>query len=167
MYICPYLLHDRSPLLLRVQQLIKLHRMFISFSFTTDLRPFELNFDTLPTSPSIIDCSNYELNYEVNFVDESSNKRKQPKRTVKTRRTKTVPEKESDSLPRKILIYNDNKFYCDRKADRKLIWKCSTSRFTNCTAQLTTKYAAATATTLNDSHIIAITGTHDHANNTE
>lgn len=113
-------------------------------------------------------------------------KRKQPKRAVKTTksgrasksrkggsgggRTKDTSSKASgkdggsggggggDSLPRKIIIHKGNKFYCDSQSDRKLIWKCSTSRFTNCTAQLTTN--------LNCNKIMA-DGAHDHADNTE
>lgn len=120
-----------------------------------------MNFDTLPTSSSFIDCSNYQFDSTENSSDEPSTKRKQPKRTAKKQNIKTVPEKECDNLKRKIMIYKGNKFYCDRQTDRKLIWKCSTSRFTNCTAELMTK--------LNDrngSQIIE-TGIHDHANNTE
>lgn len=117
-----------------------------------------MNFDTLAT---LIDCSNYQFDSRVNSSDEPSKKRKKPKRTAKTKNVKIVPEKECDNLKRKIMIYKGNKFYCDRKTDRKLIWKCSTSRFTNCTAELMTKLI-----NRNDSQIIE-TGTHNHANNTE
>lgn len=115
-------------------------------------------------------------NSDFNLRDLMPEKRKQPKRAAKTpktgraskskrgsgggaKETAKAPGKEgSDSLPRKIIIHKGNKFYCDSQSDRKLIWKCSTSRFTNCTAQLTTN--------LNCNKIIA-DGTHDHADNTE
>lgn len=115
----------------------------------------------MPTSSSLIDCSNYQFDSPENSSDEPSKKRKQSKRTVKTQKVKIVPDKEYDNLKRKIMIYKWNKYYCDRQIDSKLIWKCSTSRFTNCTAELMTE--------LNDqirSDIIE-SGTHDHANNTE
>lgn len=103
-------------------------------------------------------------------------KRKQPKRAAKTTKSArskgkksrakdstaaaaaATKEKTGDNLPRKIIIHKGNKFYCDSQNERKLIWKCSTSRFTNCTAQLTTN--------LNCNKIVAA-GTHDHADNTE
>lgn len=96
---------------------------------------------------------------EFNLSDLVPEKRKQPKRAAKGKKVKEQSkEKLLDSLPRKVLIHKGNKFYCDSQLERKLIWKCSTSRFTNCTAQLTTN--------LNCGKIVA-DGIHDHANNTE
>lgn len=118
-------------------------------------------------------------NSDFTLKDLIPEKRKQPKRAAKTpksgraskskrggRRTKETasiaPGKDGGDkdggLPRKILIHKGNKFYCDSQSDRKLTWKCSTSRFTNCTAQLTTN--------LNCNRITEA-GTHDHADNTE
>lgn len=116
-------------------------------------------------------------NSDFNLRDLIPEKRKQPKRAAKTSKTgraskskkggsggsrakETVktPAKDGDSLPRKIIIHKGNKFYCDSQSDRKLIWKCSTSRFTNCTAQLTTNLLC---------NKIVAAGTHDHADNTE
>lgn len=89
-------------------------------------------------------------NSDFNLRDLIPEKRKQPKRAAKTpksgraskskrggsggrtKETAKTPGKEGggggDSLPRKIIIHKGNKFYCDSQADRKLIWKCSTSR---------------------------------------
>lgn len=131
-------------------------------------------------SVSMVVSPDYLLdNSDFTLKDLIPEKRKQPRRAVKTTKTGRAskskkgtgrtkdPSKASgkdggsgggDSLPRKIIIHKGNKFYCDSQSDRKLIWKCSTSRFTNCTAQLTTN--------LNCNKIIAA-GTHDHADNTE
>lgn len=127
-------------------------------------------------SVSMIVSPDYLLdNSDFNLRDLIPEKRKQPKRAAKTPKTgraskskrgagrtketaKTPGKDGGDSLPRKIIIHKGNKFYCDSQSDRKLIWKCSTSRFTNCTAQLTTN--------LNCNRIIEA-GTHDHADNTE
>lgn len=97
---------------------------------------------------------------EFDLSESAPEKRKQPRRAAKVKKVPSkekAPEKDG-TLPRKVIIYDNNKFYCDSQRDRKLIWKCSTSRFTNCTAQLTTN--------LHCNKIVAA-GTHDHANNTE
>lgn len=146
---------------------------------TPDIRPFELDFGS--ASVSMVVSPDYLLdNSDFTLRDLIPEKRRQPRRAVKTTKTgRTAKSKKGartrdtsanasggkdggsgggDSLPRKIIIHKGNKFYCDSQSDRKLIWKCSTSRFTNCTAQLTTN--------LNCNKIIAA-GTHDHADNTE
>ena len=133
---------------------MKLHWKFI---FSTDIKP-TFTLDLYPASPSTIDCSNYQDDCTESSSGKSPEKRKQPKRAAKVPKIKINSEKDNDNVPRKVLIYEGNKFYYDQKIDRKLIWKCTTSRFTNCSAQLTTK--------LNGSQINA-TGSHDHANNTE
>lgn len=135
-----------------------------------DIKPFELDFGA---SVSMIVSPDYLLdNSDFTLRDLIPEKRKQPRRAVKTtksgraskskkartKETANAPAKEGDSLPRKIIIHKGNKFYCESQSERKLIWKCSTSRFTNCTAQLTTN--------LHCNKIVAA-GTHDHADNTE
>lgn len=144
-----------SPLSSRVRsKLIKLQRKFI---FSTDIKPpFLLDF--YPETPLAIDCSNYQADCAESSSGKSPEKRKQPKRAVKVPKIKINSQEDNDNVPRKVLIYGGNKFYIDRKIDRKLIWKCTTSRFTKCSAELTTK--------LNGSQINA-TGSHDHANNME
>lgn len=124
------------------------------------MTPFLLDFEALTASSltPIIELSDYEPIHKKPERRSTSKKREQPKRTAKLHDKPKPVDKDSDTLPRKMLIYKGNKFYCDNKSERKLIWKCSTSRFTNCTAQLTTK--------LNCSYI-AFEGAHDHANNTE
>lgn len=135
--------------------------MNISFErylfYSIEMRPFVLDFEALTATSltPIIELSDCDSDKK---PKRRSKKREQPKRTVKIRDKPKTTDKDSDILPRKMLIYKGNKFYCDSKSDRKLIWKCSTSRFTNCTAQLTTK--------LNCSQI-TLEGAHDHANNTE
>lgn len=129
-------------------------------------------------SVSMIVSPDYLLdNSDFNLRDLIPEKRKQPKRAAKSPKTGRASKSKrssgtggrsskemanktpgGDSLPRKIITHKGNKFYCDSQSDRKLIWKCSTSRFTNCTAQLTTN--------LNSNRIIEA-GTHDHADNTE
>lgn len=144
---CPLSLRARS-------KLIKLHRKFI---FSTDIKPtFTLDFS--PASPLSIDCSNYQLDCTESSSRKSSVKRKQPERAAKVPKIKINSEKDNDNVPRKIMIYEGNKFYYDREIDCKHIWRCTTSRFTKCSAQLTTK--------LNGNQIDA-TGSHDHANNME
>lgn len=109
---------------------------------------------------------------EFDFSEMVPEKRRQPRRAAKASKpsksskakksaaakqdTTGKTDKTADTLPRKVIIHKGNKFYCDSQSDRKLIWKCSTSRFTNCTAQLTTN--------LNCNKIVA-EGVHDHANN--
>lgn len=120
------------------------------------MRPFVLDFEALTAIP-LIEYGVPEPRNKRNTRKTPVQKRKQPKRSGKLQQPKNDPEKDGDNLPRKVMIYKGNKFYCDSKSDRKLIWKCSTSRFTNCTAQLTTK----------PNGTIMLAGTHDHANNTE
>lgn len=128
--------------------------------YPIDIKPFVLDFEALTASSltpiiELSDCDPFDKKPDKRST---SKKREQPKRTAKQSDKLKTADKDSDALPRKMLIYKGNKFYCDSKLDRKLIWKCSTSRFTNCTAQLTTK--------LNCSQI-SFVGAHDHANNTE
>lgn len=128
-----------------------------------------MNFDAfLTVSSSPIEFPNYESDDDdgdgMDLDDhDSSNKRKQPKRAAKVGKVQSTTKNQSqehhhDSTSRKMMVYQGNKFYRDRKLHRKLIWKCCTSRFTNCTAQLTT--------TLNGKSVI-LDGSHDHANNCE
>lgn len=137
-----------------------------------DIKPFELNFDAIfTTSSSPIELPDYDNDNETGLQDYDSNKRKQPKRAAKVGKAKSSSQgpgqsqSQSQSQPddgnntsRKMMIYQGNKFYRDKKLNRRLIWKCCTSRFTNCTAQLSTKP--------NGKQVI-LEGSHDHANNTE
>lgn len=149
-----------------------LFKLFLSFSIdiSGDIRPFELDFGS---TVSMIVSPDYLLDSsEFDFSEMVPEKRRQPRRAAKAskptksskaKKSSTKPEstskdKTADTLPRKVIIHKGNKFYCDSQSDRKLIWKCSTSRFTNCTAQLTTN--------LNCNKIVAA-GEHDHADNTE
>lgn len=148
--------------------LFSFFRLFVSY---LDIRPFELNFDAFLTiSSSPLEFPDFESDdNDAEIPDSDSSKRKQPKRAVKAGKTSKLskvgkvtknqqPTEEGDNTARKVMIYQGNKFYRDKKVNRRLIWKCSTSRFTNCSAQLTT--------TLNGKQVI-LKGSHDHANNTE
>lgn len=91
---------------------------------------------------------------ETIVIDDTPKKRKRNSK----RNTSTAKEKQKDTPVCRTLVYNGNKFYLYKKTNRKWHWRCSTSRFTNCTAELQTNPKG------NEPLEI---GAHDHANNTE
>lgn len=58
----------------------------------------------------------------------------------------------------KTMAYQGNRYFLHKENPRNNIWKCSTSRYTKCTAQLKIDI---------NGENVRVTGLHDHANNIE
>lgn len=109
--------------------------------------------DSSPSSPEF-QCLDF---LQISYADDAKETSPVSLKSNKTKaRTKHV--KNNQKLSSKTMVYDGNKYYLFRKTGRTSYWNCSTSRFTNCTAQLKTNSKR--------SEPIAI-GSHDHANNTE
>lgn len=68
------------------------------------------------------------------------------------------PSDRDKKLRPKTMAFQGNRYFLHKENQRNNIWKCSTSRYTKCTAQLKTDINGAN---------IRVTGLHDHANNIE
>lgn len=148
--------------------------MFIFYLFVLKLdvkREPPLNIPNDSNSSHSIHCLDFlQINYaddendtnaqqnDTIVIDDSPKKRKRNGNKRKASSKTAAKEKQKDTPVCRTLVYNGNKFFLYKKTNRKWLWRCSTSRFTNCTAELNTNPKG------NEPLEV---GSHDHANNTE
>lgn len=112
-----------------------------------------IELESNPSSPGFQCLDFLQISYAEDLKETSPASLKSNKTKARTKHGKN-----NQRLSSKTMVHDGNKYYLFKKTQRTSWWNCSTSRFTNCTAQLKTSSKR--------SEPIAI-GSHDHANNTE